>query len=115
MSVRSETRITRDGSWVVVAWSGEIDMTNASPLESDTLSVMLNTDAGLTVDLTDVGYIDSAGIRSILNIRRLVAERQQRLLLILPETSLLNKALEIAGIPALIPIHRSTAAAREAR
>jgi anti-anti-sigma factor len=114
MSVSSETRSARDGSWVGVAWSGEIDMTNAPAFESDTLSVMRNTDAGLTIDLTDVGYIDSAGIRSLLSIRRLLAERQQRLLLVLPETSLLNRALEVAGVPALVPIHRSPAAARAA-
>ena len=115
MNVLSEAQSTRDGDWMVVAWSGEVDMTNASALEGDTLAVMRNTDAGLTVDLSDVGYIDSAGIRSLLNIRRLVIERQQRLMLVIPEGSMLNRALEVAGIPAVIPVHRSPDAARRAR
>jgi len=103
--------VVRDGDWLVAAWHGEIDMSNAEALEQDTLGSMRNTDAGLTVDLTGVSYIDSAGIRSLVAIRELLAARQQRLFVVVQEHSVLNKALDVGGVPAVIPIYRSMAAA----
>ena len=107
--------VVRDGDWLVAAWHGEIDMTNAEALQRHTLGSMHNTDSGLTVDLTGVSYIDSVGIRSLLAIRRLLAARQQRLFVIVPERSVLEKALDLGGVPAVIPVYRSMATAREDR
>ena len=78
MSARRAVDVVRDGDWLVAAWHGEIDMTNAEALEEHTLGYVRNTDAGLTVDLTGVSYLDSAGIRSLVAIRLLLADRQQR-------------------------------------
>jgi anti-anti-sigma factor len=115
VSARRAVDVVRDGDWLVAAWHGEIDMTNAEALEERTLGYLRSTDAGLTVDLTGVSYIDSAGIRSLVAIRRLLVDRLQRLFVVVPERSVLNKTLEVGGVAAVIPIHRSMAAAREHR
>lgn len=107
--------VIREGDWLVAPWHGDVDMTNAGPLEQKAVSNLLNTDSGLTIDLTNVDYIDSAGIRVLLSLRRKLEERQQKILLVIPQTSVLNKALEVGGVPAVIPICRSIAAAREQR
>lgn len=87
-------------------------MSNAAGLEQAALGAMRNSDNGLTVDLGLVTYIDSAGIRSLLNMRRLLEDRQQRLLLVLPPGSVLRKALEIGGVLAVIPAYPTVASAR---
>lgn len=107
--------IEREGDWLVAAWRGEIDMSNARTLERKTLEALLNSDTGLTVDLSGAEYIDSAGIRSLLTIMRLLQERQQQLHLVIPEHSVINKALEVGGVVAVIPVHRSIAVSRENR
>lgn len=107
--------VVREGDWLVAPWHGDIDMTNAGPLEQKAVLALLNTDSGLTIDLTDVEYIDSAGIRALLSVRRLLEERQQRLLLVIPPDSVLNKALEVGGVPAVVQVCRSMADARGQR
>lgn len=103
--------LQRDGHWVNAAWSGDIDMANAAGLEQSALAAMLNSDNGLTVDLGLVTYLDSAGIRSLLNMRRLLEDRQQRLLLVVPSDSVLRKALEIGGVIAVIPVYSTVESA----
>lgn len=97
--------IHRDGSWVTATWDGDVDMSNAAGLEQVALNAMFNSDNGLTIDLGLVTYIDSAGIRSLLNMRRMLEDRQQRLLLVVPSNSVLRKALEIGGVIAVIPVY----------
>jgi anti-sigma B factor antagonist len=115
MNVPTAMDVLRDGDWVVAGWHGEIDVANAETIEQQTLGEVRNTDAGLVIDLTEVSYIDSAGIHSLVAIRRLLANRQQRLAMVVPERSVLNKALEVGGLPAVIPVYRSVPAARNAR
>ncbi|MEX0791078.1 MAG: STAS domain-containing protein [Actinomycetota bacterium] len=107
MSGEEAAGIQRDGNWVNAAWSGDIDISNATGLEQAALGEMFNSDNGLTIDLGLVTYIDSAGIRSLLNIRRLLEDRQQRLLLVVPSDSVLRKALEIGGVIAVISVYSS--------
>jgi anti-anti-sigma factor len=104
--------VVRDGHWVTAAWTGDVDMANATGLEEGALGGMLNSDNGLTIDLGLVTYIDSAGIRSLLNMRRLLEDRQQRLILVVPSGSVLRKALEIGGVLAVIPAYSTVGSAR---
>lgn len=107
--------VTRDGDWPVVTWSGDVDISNVAAFEYRTLGAVQNTDAGLTVDLSAVHYVDSAGIRSLLNMRRLLEDRQLRMFLVIPSGSVLTRALEIGGVVAVIPIYRSPEAAQSDR
>jgi anti-anti-sigma factor len=107
--------LVREGDWLVAGWRGEIDAAGTGALEQETLDAVRSTDAGMTVDLSGVSYIDSAGIHTLVTMRRLLAARQQRLLLVVPEGSVLNRALEVGGVPAVIPLYRSLEAARGAR
>jgi anti-anti-sigma factor len=115
VSAGTTADVERDGDWLVVSWPREVDMANADSVRAQTLGEMRNTDEGLTVNLSSVSYIDSAGLRSLLTIRRLLADRQQRVMLVIPEGSVLDRAIEIAGIPAVIPVHRSIADAHAHR
>lgn len=115
MTGEEAATVVRDGAWVTAAWNGDVDMSNATGLEQAALGEMVNSDDGLTIDLGLVTYLDSAGIRSLLNMRRLLEDRQQRFLLVVPTGSVLRKALEIGGVMAVIPVYPTLASARTHR
>ncbi|MGH2719787.1 MAG: STAS domain-containing protein, partial [Actinomycetota bacterium] len=58
----------REGNWLVSRWTGEIDGDNAEQLEERTLGELRGSDAGLTIDLSGVSYLDSAGIRVLTSL-----------------------------------------------
>ncbi len=50
------------------------------------------------LDLTEVEYVDSAGIQLIYRLRETLRARGQRMALVIPEESIVNDALRLAGI-----------------
>jgi anti-anti-sigma factor len=62
------------GGAVVVALDGEMDMSNA-PMLSEALRDVLDTrPARVTVDLTDLSYLDSSGIHCLVNAAERASE-----------------------------------------
>jgi anti-sigma B factor antagonist len=60
----------------VVAPSGELDMATTPVLDRAVGEVLARDDvAALVVDLTEVRFMDSSGIRALLQARNAVAER----------------------------------------
>ena len=69
--------ITRQDDVVVVRLEGEVDLANTPTLSAAILESIPNDVAGLVVDLCDVRYIDSVGIRMLFSfVRSLHAARQ---------------------------------------
>ncbi len=107
--------MSRGGGWVVSCWTGEIDGETAEALELSTLDGLRPSDDGLTIDLSSVTYVDSAGIRVLAALSHRLTERRKGLLLVVPERSVLSRALEVGGISAMIPTFPSLRAAHEHR
>lgn len=83
---------------VVAELSGEIDMANADELHGAMAAATSNQALGLVIDLTDVEYLDSAGIHMVYRLRDALRAHGQRLGLVVPATSTINDALRLAGI-----------------
>ena len=64
-----ELKKISDGSSLTVYISGRIDAANALELDKD-LQASLNGVSDLTVDLADLEYISSAGLRTLLKIQK---------------------------------------------
>ncbi|HEX6381442.1 MAG TPA: STAS domain-containing protein, partial [Acidimicrobiia bacterium] len=62
--------ITRQDDVVVVRLEGEVDLANTPTLSAAILEAIPNDVAGLVVDLCDVRYIDSVGIRMLFSFVR---------------------------------------------
>jgi anti-anti-sigma factor len=60
-----EVSVSIEGDGVVVALSGEIDLANAASLPAVVAGVV-NGDTSVVIDLTDVTFLDSSGLRAIL-------------------------------------------------
>ena len=65
------------GAARLITVSGEIDLASAPQLEDALTEV---TDGTIIADLTDVGFIDSTGLRSLMTARERIAETGRLLL-----------------------------------
>ena len=83
---------------VVAQVTGEIDLSNVESIERALVEATPNHSLALVLDLTDVDYLDSAGIQLIYKLRENLRARGQRLRLVIPSTSPANDALRLAGV-----------------
>ena len=90
---------TSDADGIVTAvLSGEIDMSNASELESTITKATPNEMLGVVLDLTSVAYLDSSGIHLLYKLRESLRMRGQQLRLVIPADSPARDALRLAGV-----------------
>lgn len=86
-----------DGIHVVRA-SGEIDASNSDDVRRSITESITNQAIDVAVDLTDVSYVDSAGIRVLFDLARRLDRRRQRLLLVIPRASHVRRSLQVGGL-----------------
>jgi anti-anti-sigma factor len=87
-----------NGSVPVVECVGEIDLTNVQHLHG-VLQRAAMRDAGVViVSLVDTTYLDSQGVRALLEAADRLALTRQRLLVVAPPGTIPWRILEIAGI-----------------
>lgn len=89
---------------VVVALSGELDLTNAKELEQR-LSSACDAEALLAVDLNDVFFVDSAALHVLFRLAR--ARGKDRLVLLLDPGSGLTRTLSLVGLDRVVPVWAS--------
>ena len=92
----------RRGAIQVVAVTGEIDLSNAAALEAEIMRHA--SDAGaVALDLSALGFMDSAGVALLQRLARGVRERGGALRLVAPAASTVGRLLTLTGLEALIP------------
>jgi anti-sigma B factor antagonist len=94
---------------VLFHFSGDIDLSNVSLLWSN-LKAVCEDGHNVIVGLRDVTYVDSTGLKALLDCHSLFLERGQRFAIAGPPTMLL-KILNIVGLGNSIPIFPSIEAA----
>lgn len=83
---------------VIARLTGELDLSNAGGVGAALVESVPNSALALVVDLTDVGYLDSAGIHLIYELREKLRTRGQQLRLVVPPDAPAGDALRLAGI-----------------
>ena len=87
----------------------DIDAASAAAIQQH-LADALGPDAlSLVVDLSETGYVDSAGIDMLLRLSDRLDRRRAQLVLVIPETSQLERLATIVGLPEAITIRPSLA------
>jgi anti-anti-sigma factor len=86
-----------DGA-VVARLSGEIDISNSERLRVVLQERITNSAKALVLDLTAVGYVDSAGIHLVYELSRRLDGRGQELWMVVPPDSPAAAALWYAGV-----------------
>ena len=96
-----------------VAVAGEVDIATA-PLLQEAVEAAIRTSQGVfVVDLADVPFVDSAGVKVLLRARSLLGREERELVLVCPPGPVLH-ALETLGIAELFAIFASRSAAARA-
>ena len=89
---------------VVARLDGEVDMSNASELGAAITASIPSEARGLVLDLGDVGYVDSAGIHVLFELRERLTRRGQEIRLVLATDSPVATALEYAGVQSMLGV-----------
>jgi stage II sporulation protein AA (anti-sigma F factor antagonist) len=93
-----------DGGRVRVVVTGEIDLFNAADIEARLLAEITNETTAVELDVTDVRYIDSAGLRVIFSLTTLLRRSQTDLRIVaLPRTPA-RFAIEVSGMATICPL-----------
>jgi anti-anti-sigma factor len=87
-----------DGGWPVVRVKGDIDLSNADAVTTAAERAVSNRASGLVLDLSGVGFLDSAGLRVVFRLARRLGDRQQRLRLVVPEGARIARLLALSGV-----------------
>jgi anti-sigma B factor antagonist len=97
---------------VVASLSGEIDLSNATDITDALLGGVPNEALGLVIDLSDVSYLDSAGVRMLAELDQRLGWRAQSLRIVAPEDSRSRRVLAIAGLERVLSIDTTVESAR---
>jgi anti-anti-sigma factor len=88
-----------DADGVVVARiDGDIDFGSAGDLGRDVLGAIPDEAAGLALDLTDVRYVDSGGVRVVFELAAQLEASGRRVALAVPETSPIRRLIKITRL-----------------
>ena len=85
-----------DGQAGTLVLAGEIDAHTAPELAAR-LDVLVGGDADITVDMAAVDFIDSSGLRVLIDAHNRTAENDRRLVLRAPSAAV-SRLVEIAGL-----------------
>ena len=101
-------RARSDGDSVLVTVAGEIDLSNADQAERQIASEITNHIMKVVIDLTDVGYIDSIGMRVLFTLAIRLETTQIALKVIAPIGSPARRVIEISGFDSIVAIEPSS-------
>ena len=91
---------------LVISLKGRLDAVTSPALEKELTDLMAGGERFLVMDLGDLDYVSSAGLRSILVGVKRLKEKQGKLLLASLK-SVVREVFEISGFSTIIPIFES--------
>jgi anti-anti-sigma factor len=86
------------GSDLVRRIAGEIDISNARELSSAIEEAVPNGTPSVVVDLSHVTYLDSAGVKLLMQLADRLRLRRRELRLVVPEDAPIRAVLELTGL-----------------
>ena len=87
---------------ICVSVGGEVDLANASELLAH-LKAVAEAEDHLIVDLSGLRYIDSSGLKVLVDAYRLFAASKRQMVLA-ATTGMVKKVLNIAGVGQIVPM-----------
>jgi anti-anti-sigma factor len=85
------------GDAVLVTVAGAVDLATVAQLESELAAAVGNQTSGLTLDLSDVDYLDSAGLRVLFRLTTRMAELRIPMELVAPPGSISRRVIDLSG------------------
>ena len=107
-----DVEVRVEDSLLIARLTGEVDISNAASIEDAIATATPNQAVAIILDLSDLEYIDSAGISLIYRLREKLQVRGQDLKLVIPTDSPAADALRLAGVAPHLQIMESIQEAR---
>ena len=104
MSYLARVEGEQQGTLCLVRVHGEIDLSNAHEVSSAIGLVMGQEARRLVVDLSDITYLDSAGVALLLRLAERLRARRRELHVVVPQGSPVRRVLHFTGLPRVIPV-----------
>ena len=101
-----ELGITREGATLIATTEGRIDGTNASQFQRALEEAIDDNDRAVIMDLVNLTYISSAGLRAILLTAKSLRGRDATLA-VCSLTEPVREVFQISGFDQIIPVHDS--------
>ena len=92
--------VQNDGHQTVAAVKGEVDISNATELALRLEGAARQADGGLTVDLSDLRYMDSSGLHSLMAVHNAHPDTR----LVIRDGSLVARAIRVAGLTEIFEV-----------
>jgi anti-sigma B factor antagonist len=88
---------------VILSLSGELDMSTIDALAGQVDTQLQRPVQSLTLDLYDLTFMDSTGLRLLIELNERAQQEQWRLKLIGPRHEAASRVLQITGADAALP------------
>ena len=89
-----------------LALAGELDIADVPRLEQELDAAVADSAGAFLIDLTELDFLDSSGIRLLLRARALLGRADRAFALICPHGPVL-RAIELTGVSDLFTIYAS--------
>jgi anti-anti-sigma factor len=108
MARRADLSIRDSGTEadVVLALSGELDLSTIDALTAQVDTQLQRSVDSLTLDLRDLAFMDSTGLRLLIELNDRARRGRWRLKLIGPRHEAASRVLHITGADAALPFER---------
>ena len=91
----------QDGSALVIALEGRLDTTTAPELEQE-LKGSLNGITNLTLDMANLDYISSAGLRVLLSTHKIMSKQGQ--MKVINASEIVKEVFDVTGFSDILNI-----------
>lgn len=88
----------------VLLVGGELDLDNATHVEQELLSLVPEEAEGVVADLSELRYLDSAGIRLFVEVAERLGRAGTQLVLVVPDDGPLRRVLGLVKLDEIVPI-----------
>lgn len=104
MSELASLEAEQRGPWLLLRVRGEIDISNAHQLSAAIEAAVPNGTPRIVVDLTHTAYLDSAGVKLLVQLADRLRARRRELRLVVPRSAPIRAVLELTGLPRLVQL-----------
>lgn len=99
-NLRTEAR----GGSLLACVDGELDLSNVPTITRELAGSVPNAALRLVLDLSQVSYMDSAGVGMLYALGRQLRDRQQEFILVVPTSAPIRRVLDVASVGSIAEI-----------
>jgi stage II sporulation protein AA (anti-sigma F factor antagonist) len=93
-----EVTVTGDDTRVLIALSGEIDLTNRDRVADAVIAAISNETTSAVIDTSAIAYLDSTGLRFLFALAERLDRLQVGLTIVAPAGSIARKVIDLTGL-----------------